>query len=214
MASFHWEMIAEAFSQKYPREGLRLAEVVLEHSGKESTFFSGYRTRAFTILGISANKYPEQFWKKIGEYLKTPLDVRAFTITQWLRGLEGKGALYIFPPEVIWHWVDEDISARAWYLASFVPTELFHNKERMCWAREVLIRYGEREEVRRNLMANLSTESWWGPASLHLEKKKQTLLEFKENEHEVVVRKWVDEYTQIIDQEIEREKIREERNDF
>lgn len=83
----------------------------------------------------------------------------------------------------------------------------------MCLAREVLSRYGDHEDVRHSLMANFSTEGWSGSASLHYQARKQELLEFRRNEDNPNVRRWIDEYVASLDRQIEREKIEEERED-
>jgi hypothetical protein len=77
----------------------------------------------------------------------------------------------------------------------------------VCLAREVLIRYGEREDVRSNLIANFSSESWVGPESLHLRAKKRQLLEFKKREENENVKRWTDEYVFALDQEIELQTL-------
>jgi len=110
--------------------------------------------------------------------------------------------------------VDADVENRAWYLASFVPKVLSRKGDKVCWARRVLIRYGEREDVRRNLRANFSTEGWTGPESLHFQDKKQKLLDFKENEENENVKRWIDEYVSQLEGRIEQARIEEERRDF
>jgi hypothetical protein len=81
-------------------------------------------------------------------------------------------------------------------------------------AREVLVRYGARKDVRSNLMNNFSSEGWTGPASLHYQQKKQQLLDFKKEEDNENVKRWIDEYVSILNQEIEQAKIEEERRGF
>ena len=152
--------------------------------------------------------------------LGPPLDSREFHIRQWLRGEQTfrgdfqPGALSFLPSEEIFKWVDQDIENRAWYLSDFIPPIFFRREEELCWAREVLIRYGEREDVKRNLVANFSTEGWVGPESLHNQNKKDQLLEFKKDEPNEKVKSWIDYYVSILYHEIERARIREEREDF
>jgi hypothetical protein len=106
------------------------------------------------------------------------------------------------------------VESRAWYIASFVPKVLYREKGRVCWAREVIIRYGEREDVRRNLIANFSTEGWSGSESLHLQNKRQQLLDFREGEDNENVKRWIDKYVSELAQRIDQAKIIEEREDF
>ena len=146
------------------------------------------------------------------------MDSRGFWIQRWLEGGEFckpvEGALYLFPQRLIWQWIDENIEKRAWSVASFVPNALFHEEGKPCLPRELLKRYGDREEVRRHFSANYSSESWTGPLSLHYKNKRQKLLEFKELENDSNVLLWIDEYISYLGSQIEQAEIGEEREDF
>ena len=74
----------------------------------------------------------------------------------------GLGALNQIPLELIWDWVEGDVVRRAWYLAWFVPPSIIEGEGGICLPRELLIRYGDREDVRRNFSANYSTGMWTG----------------------------------------------------
>jgi hypothetical protein len=52
--------------------------------------------------------------------------------------------------------------------------------------------------LRENLMANFSTESWWGPESLHYEAEKQELLGFKAEETDPNVNRWIERIRRIV----------------
>ena len=95
-----------------------------------------------------------------------------------------------------------------------VPKTLFREHGRFCLAREVLVRYGDRKDVKNELTANFSTEGWTGPESSHLQGKKECLLKYKTEETNENVQRWIDEYVAIIDKENERAQIREEREGF
>jgi len=218
MDDYHWMEIGKTFVKLYPIESLELAEKMLEHFGEDGTIFESFHSQTQVVLNEITLLYPHEIWEKVIKYLGPPIDSRAFHIRQWLRGneffKEKQGALTLISPEDIWKWVDEDAEKRAWSVATFVPKALFREEEKICLAREVLVRYGEREDVRRNLIANFSTEGWSGPESLHYEKKKQHLLDFKKGEDNENVKRWIDEYVTSLDRHIERAKIEEERDGF
>jgi hypothetical protein len=219
MASYHWTLIGKAFARLFPGRSLELADTMLEYFGREGTILGGYRSETHSVLVEILQRHPEETWKRIAEHLGPPIDHRAYLTKDWLRGEDlwdkkEEGALSLIPTEAVWRWVDEDIEKRAWYLASFVPNLLFREEGRNCWAREVLIRYGKREDVRRNLMSNFSSEGWWGPTSVHLQNKVQALLDFGEEEENENVRRWINEYVSYLEQDIERARIEEERRDF
>lgn len=219
LADHLWARIGRAFVRHYPQRSLELADKILAHFGEEGTVLEGFHSETQSVLNDISRRFPEHVWRKITRYLGPPMDSRAFDIRQWLRGGQFfetgfQGALPFFPLTHIWQWVDEDVETRAWYVASFVPMLLFREEGRICYAREVLVRYGGRQDVRTELIANFSTEGWSGPASLHLKKKQQQLLDFKKQEPNENVKLWIDEFVSILQSDIEREKIEEERRGF
>jgi len=219
MDDYNWVEIGKAFVQLYPDRSLDLADRMLEHFGEEGTIVEGFHSRTQAVLNEITRRYPKEVWALTTRYLGPPIDSRAFEIKEWLRGGEffetgSEGALAMIPLEEIWEWVDEDVENRAWYLASLVPKALFREEGRTCIAREVLARYGSREDVRRDLMANFSTGFWWGPASLHYQGEKQQLLDFKKGEDNEHVKRWIDEYVSSLDRQMEWARIEEERRDF
>ena len=133
---------------------------------------------------------------------------------QWLRGDLFVGQrnefLSLVPREELWEWVDQNLEKRAWYLASFAPPNLNPNS----LARDVLIRYGDRPDVKRNLMGNFSTEGWAGPASGHYAQKKHGLQALLEGETVPRVRAWIEEYIARIDESIRQAQVGEEREEF
>jgi hypothetical protein len=110
--------------------------------------------------------------------------------------------------------VDEDVEHRAMYLAGFVPKTLLRHEGQVCIAREMLIRYGQRVDVRQAFSANYFTGSWWGPVSHHYEAIKYSLLDFRKEEVNEHVKLWIDEYVEELDNFIEQGKLQEERDGF
>ncbi|MCL5986949.1 MAG: hypothetical protein M1371_10380 [Actinobacteria bacterium] len=219
MDDYHWTKIAMKFTELFPDESFKIAYKSLEHFGEDGTIVEGFFSQTQKVINEITKLYPEKIWEAITKYLGPPIDSRAFYIKEWLHGGEHtpsgeEGILPVFPSNIIWQWVKENEEKRAWYLTSIVPNTLFREEGKICWARDVLIRYGDRKDVRNELMANFSTEGWSGPGSLHYQKKKEDLLKFKENEDDENVKHWIDEYVKSIDEDIKREKIEEERRGF
>ncbi len=218
MDEYHWTDIGKVFIQHYPERSLEIANKMLEHFGEDGTIFDGFHSKTQSVLNEITQKYPKEIWKLITSYLGPPIDSRAFNIKGWLSGGEfyeaKEGALNFIPLEKIWEWVDEDVEKHAWYLAYFVPKKLFREKGIICLAREVLIRYGDREDVRSNFYSNYFTEGYWGSRSSYYMDKKNELLEFRKNETNENVIKWIDECIESINRNIERARIEEERGEF
>lgn len=218
MDDYHWSEIGQAFVRLYPEKSLELANKMLKHFGEVGTIIDRFYSRTKVVLYEIMRRYPEEVWMQATKYLGPPIDSRAFHIKEWLKGgrffEEEEGAISATSFDKVCKWVDEDVEKRAWYLASFVPKRLFRAEGKICWVREVLVRYGERKDVRSGLIANFSTEGWSGRASLHYQERKQQLLDFKKEEDNENVKRWIDEYVSLLGREIERAQIEEERDDF
>lgn len=218
MDDYHWKEISLRFIDLYPKRSLELADQILAHFGEEGTIIEGYRSEADEVITTISAIYPDEIWGTVSKYLGPPIDARSYHLKSWLRGngfFETEpGTLNIFNPDRIWAWVDEAPERRAWYLATFVPKTLFKAEGKICWAREILVRYGEREAVRGNLIANFYSEGWSGPASIHYQLKRDGLVEFRKDETDEKVKKWLDEIIAGLNKDIEREKIVEERRGF
>jgi len=215
MVVYYWKEVAGILIRQFPETEDRLAKQIISSMGRERTVASSFHSEILDFMFEIVEKNPDRFWDTITEYLGPPIDRRAFHLKNWLRGEKGlsdrRGALELFNPSIIWKWVDEDVDNRGWYLATFVPPYLFRSTEKICLAREMLARYGDQEEVRRNFSANYSTEGWSGSASVHFETKMEELLRFKETETDPNVTRWIEEYMESLEKDIERARIMEER---
>ena len=224
-ADYDWTEIGKAFLDLYPEKGLELAKPMLAHFGKTGTIVGAhFQTRA--VLTEITKRFPGQMWERVSEYLERQDDfLRTHYLERWLTGENTsdsastdteKGTLPLMPREKIWEWIDGNVEDRARYLAAtFGPATLSVEVWQTALARDLLVRYGDREAVRANLRANYAIEVSWGPESLHLDRKKQELLRIRaaevNAENNINVKQWIDRYVEELDEGIERAKIREER---
>jgi hypothetical protein len=216
---YDWREIASRLSRENPEIDELLADTILVNFGKEDSIAGLYDSEAYRFLYETIQRKPSAMWARITSYLGPPIDKRAYSLKEWLKGEKGfktseSSALELIEPADIWAWIDGDVDKRAWYFATFVAPHIEPDDKRSSLARELLIRYGSRAEVRRNFTANYSSEVSWGSLKERFEKKKEHLLEVKKREHNLNIITWIDEYVVMLDQDIEREKIREEHGDF
>ena len=220
MTDHYWTKIAKAFLDLYPEKGLEFVEQVLPHFGTEGTIFGAFdafNTETDSVLTELTKRHPERVWK----YISKRLEERDFFLENWLKEGDSKkpfsttderGALTFIPREKIWEWVDGDVENRAWYFAyRLVSKTLSAEKWQNSLVRAFLVRYGDREDVRRNLSANYSTESWMGDRSLHLDQKREKLLRIKDDEDSANVKQWLNEFIDDLEEDIEHARINEER---
>jgi hypothetical protein len=205
---YDWTEVATGFVAQEPAEGVPLAAKLLEHFGEKGTPLGGFHPQAAKVLTDITRRSPTEVWQIIAGYLGPPIDKRAFHMKNWLRD----GALSLIPGTDVWKWIDANLEKRPWYAATFVPP-VFPGETNRCSAREILVRYGSRADVRRNLASNFSTEGWCGPESSHHEGKLTWLKGLKADEQNQNVLTWIDEFIEAVERRVKRAQIEEERED-
>lgn len=220
MEGFYWKELADRYVLDFPEAREALAKKIIESLDRDNTFLANNEKDVLSVLCKLAKYNPKGIWKMISGALGPPIDRRAFILSDWLKGGigfrcdENGSGLDVIDPEDFWKWVGEDIENRAWYAATLVPKDLFHDLGKYCWARELLVRYGDREDVRRNLNANYFTEGWSGPASLHYTNKKKHLEVYRTEESDKNVLRWVDDQIQTLNEQIKHALLEEEERGF
>ena len=220
---FNWSQVTRRFLLENPDKKLTTVRKLIESMGEESVVLPRFdRSEAKKLLMDLSKESPRETWKVAMSLLGPPIDARAYSIKEWLAGAEDHwqsnedaekvtSILHAIPPEDIWAWVDIDTERRAWYLATFVPKDLLLYPQQTSLVREILIRYGAREDVQRNLMANFSSEGWMGPESEHYGEKIIRLDQALVYEPEPNVREWLQLYIRSLKHSVERAKMKEER---
>lgn len=217
MCIWNWGRLARRFTTLYPEEGLNIAEMILDNFGEDAPVFANLEEYPKQVLDKVANLYPTELWDIACRFLGPPIDVRAWRIKDWLHhggihfGKAPADHVKSISMQRLWDWIDENVGERAWYAASFVPAILTRSEDHSSVARELLIRYGDREDVRANLRANFFAGMWWGRASEHFKSKKDWLMDYKSKEDHPRVLLWIEEYIGMLDEQIEVATISEER---
>ncbi|MBN2209459.1 MAG: hypothetical protein JW759_09205 [Candidatus Coatesbacteria bacterium] len=222
MIEYEWTEVGEAYVKQHPRKSTFIAKTLLRHIGTEGSIVASAGSQPLNVLSMILGRFPKRMSSEIVKHLGPPYDARSYHISEWLRGDDrgpvhegAKPAIYLMNPDAIWDWVEGSLDERAWFLAyRLVPDEVFGETGKVFYVREVLRRYGDRDDVQRNLTCNFGCESWSGNASDHYRWKKDKLREFVAREDDPNVRRWAEEYMSDLDREIERHAVLEEREAF
>ncbi|MGY5149069.1 MAG: hypothetical protein ACW9W3_03315 [Candidatus Nitrosopumilus sp. bin_68KS] len=210
MIDFYWKEIAIEFIEQYPQKSLVILEKMLENMGTDGIIVRTH-SQTMEVLDIIANKFPNETWEIITKFVDLPFDERAFHIINWMRGgiFDSKTTfIQNVDFEKIFDWIDHDPHRRASFIVTYVPPQL---KKEKSLAREILVKYGKDDSVRRGLLSNFLTGGFSGPGSKHFQNKKNEILEYKKTEDNENVKHWIDFYIEALDEDIKREKLSEER---
>ena len=223
MTEYYWTEISRIFLQLYPEKSLELVEPMFSHFGHDGSI-AGVSSQTCSVLDqiTDTEQYRGDVWGLVSKLLEDRTDFsRVISLERWL--CEGssvgrkrsKAALTRIPKEKIWEWIDNDLENRAWYFAGrLVPKTLSAEEWKTSLAREFLVRYGARKDVRSSLITNYLTESYHGPPSLHYQEKQEKLLQIRAAEDDINVKYWIDDFVEVLKEQEEREKRHEAREPF
>lgn len=210
--SHDWKEVAIEYLDQNPDKADALLNATINAFG-ESKSVVGNTVEVKELLSHLLSEHPERTWERITTVLDER-DERVIPLRMWLSGeatyVDGNPVKQV-PPDWLWDWVEQDEENNAILAAMIVPSRLFHSETETCLARELLKRYGDREEVRNTFSGNYGTESWSGPTSEHYREKKEQLEEFREEESNENVLLWVNSTISKLEDDISQAEKYEER---
>ncbi len=209
MVDYHWNEIGLRFIQQYPDESLEFADRLLASMDSESSLISPH-SQSLEVLDTVASRLPDEVWDLMTKYIALPFDKRGYAIINWMRGnlfAPSNNFLDKVDFQKILDWIDNNPHKLAPYIIEHVPPILTFDS----LARKLLVKYGTEKSVKISLVANFSTEGFSGSASTHFQEKKEKLLVYKEHDDNENVKNWIDFYVKCLDEDINREKLQEER---
>jgi hypothetical protein len=216
MTEYYWTELGQASVESNPSLGLVLANLMIQHIADDNTIAGGHGTQTRAVLNDITRLNPEGVWQIVVKYLDPPATARSLRIHWWLRGedifnREAGGAITFFQPELIWRWVDEDVPNRARIAADFIPPSISTGSQDIDIARQLLVRYGDRDDVRSVLSGNFMSRGWWGNESEQFATLRRGLDNIKQNERNPYVRRWLDDMVAYLTKSIDLALAQEER---
>ncbi len=214
MLDHSWAEVARVLLETVPDRGLALLTFCLSRFS-EGEQRPSRSSRGEILRGIF-RRTPSEAWGIVSPHLEDVWSIGSYEIMNWLRGDMvafaedvGQGYLGYVPREVLWDWIEAHVDERAQFIARYVPKTLEPDGGDL--ARELLTRYGDREDVQRELLANFGSTSWSGSAAEHFRRARLKAEEWRQGEGSPRVTKWIDQYLERLNWDIERSEISEER---
>jgi hypothetical protein len=156
-------------------------------------------------------------WDAVAKRLERKSDDGGWELSYWLSPGHGfgeeriAGALSLFDANDVLGWVQHKPRERAPLIARVCPKTLSAN-EYGGLSRELLVRYGDRDEVRGALWSNFGCEGWCGNASDHHRAKRDKMRGWLSAESSPRVIEWLKEYIGYLGRRISHAEIDEERS--
>lgn len=222
MDRYLWAKVAEQFLDMFGSDKeatLRIGRLMLHSMGNQGSILDQIDKHIRKVLLRISEMYPNEMWTEALDNMEERgyfIFKRWLSASMFLREAEqpATSVLQKIKLSALWEWIDADVEKRAWFVANLVPKDFTSEHGEPYLAREMLMRYGQREDVRSNLMANFFSEGWTGRASEHHKRKLDEIIPFREKETDPNVIRWLNEYIERRRQSIEDARTEEERSDF
>lgn len=216
-ASYYWSRLAKAFIQQFPNREWDLFGKVIRISMRGWSILKELDTNKEAILTTSMRENPSMAWASIVDAYREARERGMWLSHDWLasgghRVISGNdaGPIQFIQGDVLFDWVDEDVEEHGYWLTSVLPKTLDKsNAGRL--TRDFLARYGKHESVRDRLYSHFHSRGWSGKASDHCRKLREQARLWRVDEKNGTVIRWIDDYIEGLNYDIERAEIEEER---
>ena len=196
-----WKDVAMLLARQAPGRIGALADALFGSIAGTGGMFDAMHPGAIEVLDYMGRADPDAVWDAAVRHIPSRPDLRTRQILEWAGGggprvRNGTGGattpfLNVIAEERVWEWIDSDRGARAALLAKYVPKDMARG--RRCIARELLVRYGDLDAVRRSMHARFSTSVFLGSMADHYEKEMERCMGWMEGESDAVVLRWLRE---------------------
>jgi len=215
IGDYNWAEVAKKIIVQDPGFGVKILEKVLMHWDSYEHYFSPRANHIAFLLFKIVRADPEGAWEVISKLIADLKGIRTSIIMTWFQAYDSMsnpsafGGFSLVKFETVAKWIDKSKQPRASFIARYLPKTL--EPPAGNFTRQFLKRYGTEESVRNELMANFGTEGWSGEASVYYQTKKNRFVEMRKSETEPNLIKFLDEYVEALEAQIEHWQTFEER---
>jgi hypothetical protein len=215
---YKWTRAADRWAGGRADRLVQLVEELLRTFGTERGIFQT-RGESRKLLSRAFRAAPDRAWELIARALASGDRVVSYALSHWL----GDGRLSaveetdepppteLLPRKAILSWVKALPDTRARLAAEIAPAVRDAGKWSDSLARELLVHFGDRQDVQSALKAGYFTDNWVGPASLHYQGRRSHINAMLQSETNALARRWLTAIDQDLDSLIEDAKAEEER---
>lgn len=201
MHGYHWKCLVERVIEDEPLRVVRLCLKLAERERHPSLDrdFQQLLERALTIVG----------WRGFEEVIAPAILEDPALLWKLENPILGRSLFSTFDPDDVVQWIEEDVEERLSLVAHATPVG---GTSLSGLARALLVRWGDRNEVRAALAATFGTGSWMGSASGWLAGKLREAEAWSEDP-DPNVRRWAQELAQTYRLRLKRARLLEEEED-
>lgn len=207
MDGYHWRQLAENTFADDPLAMARLGVLVAEKIAKSGSLLGDKESRQVLLTAISEADTTEQ--AKILEEVLGPAIEGAPALLWILDDPLERDLLDQFDPETVVEWVKQDVEKRLPLIVHAIPVR---GQPLASLARAMLVRYGDRDNVRSALSATFGSGVWVGSEAEWVAGKARQVEEWTKDQ-DPNVRRWALELKQAYRKMLDRARLLEEEED-
>lgn len=211
-----WFQAGKTFVDQYPDECPSILDFLIQDSINGDMFMGRYDREGYEFARNLISSHPSSCWSVIEYELNRENKIHTYKVMKWIAGGyfndDDRGIWSVLPVDMLLQWIDQDVGERVLLVAEFAPNKI--EKEGVdSIIYELIIRYGDRDDVSRVLMSRFTGRLLRRNASDHYrnEQEKFRLLLSQHDEPKICA--WIDKMISHLDGWIENSKIIEERWD-
>jgi hypothetical protein len=205
MNGFYWRLLAEKLLPGFPIEIAQLCVSAARHAAQTYHLVDEHVFQVFSKTARVGG------WRTFEEVLGPALleNPQILPILD-LSVFEGNSLLLNYDPSLLVAWIAQDVAQRLPIIIGAVPV---HGKPLANPARALLVRWGDREDVRSYLTAAFFSGAWGGPETAWLGAKLDEAQSWLKDP-DPHVRVWARELVEAIQKEREQARIHEEEREW
>jgi hypothetical protein len=207
MDGHSWQRLTEVVYEGRPIDLTRLA---VNAALRQESRVSSLHDEAKKLLHTAISSADSEERRKIFLKVVGPALEQHPAILWSLDDLFNPYLLSPFDIDTVVGWLEEDFDKRLPIVARGIPV---HGRPLADPARTILVRHGNREEVRQLLGSNYITGGWSGSESAYVERKLQQLRSWTEDP-DPNVRAWAHEMLEYFEGRLQRTRLLEEEGPY
>ena len=215
--SYYWSRIANAYIDQFPNRTWDLFGQLLRISRRGSLILEDLDANHENILTHLVRTEPEKAWACISKAYADARENGGWLSGHWLSSDRhdlfpdiSAGPIQYIPAEILFDWVDDEPQERVYWLTRTLPKTLDQSGAGRL-TRSFIARYGKSDSVRENLYRHFFAQSWCGKESDYFRKLREQTRTWAIDERNKLVRQWITDYAEMLDDAIKHAEIQEER---
>lgn len=215
MYGYHWKRVADEYCRRFPERELKIFRAFLDYI--DDVEVGDHKDIGQVAVDI-AKRQPNEVWPLLAKALEGDA-ASIYGLTSWLGGgprfshRPGVSAITFFEPETVISWALEDRDRRRCVIERFLPKTLaLEHGGKLTRLHIEKMMVDEDDDF--SLISHFQMGGWVGSRSGQLRGLRDAARSWLSDDNSPKVSRWLSKYLSVLDEQIERAEIEEERRGY